>query len=140
MAARRKPGRPSQVNHAMVLTAAKLVLNVDARAGNRIASTYSQPSLRGWLESRRRADWPTLVSGDIAYGNEEMMAGCEQRELPYVFKLRQTKRVAGMLTSLAGQNKKLIWHHAGGTGRESRRVRWFKTQLPAGANSPIGQD
>jgi len=95
------------------------VLNVDAEAGNRIASTYSQPSLRGWLESRRRADWPTLVSGDIAYGNEETMAGCEERELAHVFHSRQTKRVAGMLTSLAGQSKKLVWQPAGGTGRQS---------------------
>jgi hypothetical protein len=76
-----KPGRPSHVYHAMVLTAAKLVLNVDAEAGNRIASAYGQPSLWGWLESRERKDWPTLVRGDIAYGNEEMMAGCEQRGL-----------------------------------------------------------
>ena len=30
-----------------------------------------------------------LVRGDIAYGNEEMMTGCEQRDLAYVFKLRQ---------------------------------------------------
>ena len=51
----RKPGRPSHVSHTMVLTAAKLVLNVDAEAGHRIVS---------------------------AYGNEEMMKGCEARKLP----------------------------------------------------------
>ena len=33
-----KPGRPSHVYHLMVLTAAKLLLNVDAEAGDRIAS------------------------------------------------------------------------------------------------------
>jgi hypothetical protein len=47
------PGRPSHVYHAMVLTAARPALHVDAEAGNRIASTDSQPSLRGWTEARR---------------------------------------------------------------------------------------
>lgn len=43
-----KPGWPSHVYHTMVLTAARLVLNVAAEAGNHIASTYLHPSLRGW--------------------------------------------------------------------------------------------
>ncbi|MFN9300248.1 MAG: transposase [Acidobacteriota bacterium] len=108
-----KPGRPSHVYHAMVLTAAKLVLNVDAEAGNRIASTYSQPSLWGWLESRDRKDWPTLVRGDIAYGNEEMMAECEERKLAYLFQLRQTKRVGQMIGKLARQSDQIGWRPAG---------------------------
>jgi len=33
-----KPGRPSHVYHPMVLTAAKLLLNANAQAGDRIAS------------------------------------------------------------------------------------------------------
>ena len=98
-----KLGRTSHVYHAMVLTAARLVLNVDAEAGNRIASSYAQPSLWGWLESRERQDWPKLVRGDIAYGNEEMMDGCEQRGLAYWFKLGQTQRVGQLLGKLARQ-------------------------------------
>jgi len=35
-----KPGRPSHVYHAMLFTAAKLILNVDVQAGNQTASTY----------------------------------------------------------------------------------------------------
>jgi hypothetical protein len=93
-----KPGRPSHVYHAMVLTAAKLVLNVDAEAGNRIASTYAQPA---------------LVRGDIAYGNEEMMAGCEQRGLAYQFKLRQTVRVGQLMGKLARQGNQAAWRDAG---------------------------
>ena len=107
-----KPGRPSHVYHAMVMTAAKLVINVDAEAGNRIASAYAQPTLWGWLESREKKDWPTLIRGDIAYGNEGMMSGCEQRGLGYLFKLRQSPRVAQMLGSLA-RNRKAEWHNAG---------------------------
>lgn len=108
-----KPGRPSHVYHAMVLTAARLVLNVDAEAGNRIASSYAQPTLWGWLEARERQDWPALVRGDIAYGNEEMMAGCEQRGLAYLFKLRQTQRVGQMIGKLARQGNQAGWRNAG---------------------------
>ena len=81
-----KPGRSSHVYHA-------------------------QPSLWGWLESRERKDWPTLVRGDIAYGNEEMMTGCEQRDLAYVFKLRQTKGVAQLIGKLARQGNKAEWRN-----------------------------
>ena len=49
-----KPGRPSHVYQAMVLAAGKLVLNVDAQAGNQMASEYAQPTLWGWLDARER--------------------------------------------------------------------------------------
>ena len=42
-----------------------------------------------------------LVHGDIAPGNEEMMAGAEARGLSYLFKLRQTKRLARLIQKLA---------------------------------------
>jgi hypothetical protein len=48
-----KPGRPSHVYHAMVLTKAQLVLNVDVHAGNQTASAYAQPGILGSLDSRR---------------------------------------------------------------------------------------
>lgn len=108
-----KPGRPSHVYHVMAMTAAKLVMNVDAEAGNRIASAYAQPTLWGWLESHEKKDWPTLVRGDIAYGNDGMMTGCEQRGLAYLFKLRQSQRVAQLLGRLARRGGKAGWHNAG---------------------------
>ena len=42
-----KPGRPSHVYQAMLFSAAKLVVNVDVQAGNRMASQYAQPTLWG---------------------------------------------------------------------------------------------
>lgn len=96
----------------MVLSAAKLVLNLNAEGGNRIASTYSQPSLWGWLEARYRKDWPTLVRDDIANGNEELMAGCEHLKLAYLFKLRRTQRVGRMIAKLARQGNKAGWRDA----------------------------
>jgi hypothetical protein len=96
-----KPGRPSHVYQVMVLAAGKLVLNVDAQAGNQSASEYAQPALRGWLDARDRRLWPTLIRGDIAHANEKMMAGAEERRLPYRFKLRQTQNVARTIARLA---------------------------------------
>jgi hypothetical protein len=108
-----KPGRPSQVYQVMVLSAAKLVLNVDVQAGNLTASEYAQPTLWGWLESRERKDWPTFLRGDIAHGNENMMRGAEERGLPYLFKLRQTKGVAQLIARLATRGNKAGWRDAG---------------------------
>ena len=107
-----KPGRPSHIYQVMVLAAGKLVLNVDAQAGNQSASEYAQPTLWGWLDARDRKLWPTFLRGDIAHANEKMMAGAEERRLPYLFKLRQTHNVARTIARLA-RNKKAEWQDAG---------------------------
>ena len=108
-----KPGRPSHVYQTMVLAPGKLVLNVDTQAGNQNASEYAQPTLFGWLDARDRKLWPTFVRGDIAYGNEKMMAGLEQRKLPYLFKLRQSKKVSSTIARLAKQGSKVDWQSSG---------------------------
>ncbi len=43
-----KPGRPSHVLHALLLARAKLVLNVDAQAGNQTASAWASGVPRAW--------------------------------------------------------------------------------------------
>ena len=115
-----KPGRPSHVYHAMLFTAAKLILNVDVQAGNQTASTYGVPTLLGWLDARERKYWPSLVRGDCGHGNEELMAACEQRDLSYVFKLRRSKGVQDLVKQLnrsgaawraAGQGWEGVLHH-----------------------------
>jgi hypothetical protein len=108
-----KPGRPSHVYQAMVLSAAKLVLNVDVQAGNLTASEYAQPTLWGWLESRERKDWPTFLRGDIAHGNEKMMSGAEERGVAYLFKLRQTRGVVQLIERLASRRTRAVWCDAG---------------------------
>jgi hypothetical protein len=147
-----KPGRPSHVYHAMLLTAARLVLNVDTEAGNLTASAYGMEGLWGWLDSRHRDDWPTLIRGDIAYGNQEMMLGCEARALPYLFKVRKSPGVAAMLGKLARQRDGQVdWMPAGkgwegvsqriqlqGWTRE-RRVIVLRRKLP-GADSATQED
>jgi hypothetical protein len=106
-----KPGRPSHVYHAMLFTAAKLILNVDVQAGNQTASAYGLPTLFGWLDVRDRKYWPSLVRGDCGHGNEEMMAECERRELSYVFKLKRSKGVIDLAKKL--NRTEASWRDAG---------------------------
>jgi hypothetical protein len=147
-----KPGRPSHVYQAILFIAAKLVVNVDVQAGNRMASQYAQPTLWGWLEARDGQQWPTLVRGDIAHGNEEMMACAEARGLSNVFKLRQTKGVAKLIGKLARQGDKAGWREAGqgwdgvedelqlqGWSRK-RRVIVLRRALPKGEAAERAED
>lgn len=106
-----KPGRPSHVYHAMLFTAAKLILNVDVQAGNQTASTYGLPTLMGWLDARERKYWPSMIRGDCGHGNEELMAECEQRGLSYVFKLRRSKGVQDLIKQLNRSGE--AWREAG---------------------------
>lgn len=108
-----KPGRPSHVYHAMLFTAAKLVLNVDLQAGNQTASLYGQDGMWGFLEARDRRQWPTLVRGDCGHGNEEMMAGCESRGLRYLFKLKQSKGVVKLVEKLSWGHGRAGWKPVG---------------------------
>lgn len=95
-----KPGRPSHVYQSYFIAAIRMVLEVEVQAGNQTASKHAQPGLWAWLERRPREQWPQLVRGDIAWGTERMMTECEQRDLPYLFKLRQTGNVKRHLETL----------------------------------------
>jgi hypothetical protein len=48
-----------------------------------------------------------LLRGDIAQGNEQMMEGAEQRGLPYLFKLRQSKGVAQLIADWRNRGRGL---------------------------------
>lgn len=95
-----KPGRPSHIYHSMILTAAKLVLNVDT------------------------------MRGDIGYGNDAMMLGCEERGLVYLFKLKITNRVGELLVRMERSKDGADWSVAGkgweGAWREIQLQGWDK--------------
>ena len=95
-----KCGRPSHVYQTYFIAAIGMVLDVEVQAGNQTASQYAQPGLWAWLDERPRERWPALVRGDIAWGTERMMLECEKRELPYLFKLRQTTKVRSHIAQL----------------------------------------
>jgi hypothetical protein len=109
-----KPGRPSHVYYAYLISALRMVLNVDVHPGNQMASEFAHPGLFAWLDARPREQWPALLRGDSAWGTEKTMLQAEARQLPFLFKLRQTE---GVLRHLAELSRGREWEFAGGGWR-----------------------
>lgn len=106
-----KPGRPSHVYHCYFLAAIRMVLEVEVQPGNQTATQYAQPGLWAWLDRQPRSQWPRLLRGDVSWGTERMMQEAERRQLPYLFKLRQSPNVKKHLARIASQRD---WQPAGG--------------------------
>jgi hypothetical protein len=125
----RKPGRPSHVYHCYFIAAIRLIVEVELQAGNRTASQYAQPGLWAWLDARPREQWPHLLRGDISWGTERMMQEAEQRELPYLFKLKKTAKVNRHIEKLWGRKD---WAVAGagweGLSSELQLTGWSRTR------------
>ncbi|MHB8255470.1 MAG: hypothetical protein ACYDEV_17725, partial [Acidiferrobacter sp.] len=54
--------------------------------------------------------WARLLRGDIAYGNESVLAAAEARNQPYLTKLRLTPNVKRLITRLFAHTD---WEKAG---------------------------
>ena len=89
----KKPGRPSHCYHTYIIGTLRLILEVEVHPGNETAGKYSHEGLWNILDSNPRNLWPDFIRGDIGFGNEETMNGCEKRGVNYLFKLRQTAKI-----------------------------------------------
>jgi hypothetical protein len=58
------------------------------------------------LEGLSRTHWPTLLRGDCGYGNEVFLREAEERGLPYLCKLRHTKKVKMLVSQALRQGAK----------------------------------
>ena len=67
------------------------VLGVEVRAGNEHSSKHGQPGLLKILDALPPAKKPRLVRGDNGYGTDGLMSALEEREQPYLFKLKLSK-------------------------------------------------
>ena len=76
------------------------MLDVEVQGGKAIAGKYSRPRLRLLLERLAVEERPVLVRGDIAFGNEGMMAEMEEIGQRYLFKLKQTPGVKRLIERL----------------------------------------
>ena len=92
-----KPGRPSHVYHSYFVASLRISLGVEARPGNEHAGAKGLPGLWETLEKLPRHQWPTFLRGDCGYGNEYVMNECEERNAPYLFKLRHTLKVKALV-------------------------------------------
>ncbi len=88
-----KPGRPSHVYHTYFIANLRLILDAEVQPGDQTASSFSRPGLFEFIDSLPPQARPTFIRGDIAFGNEGTMKEAEDRNMPYLFKLRQTSKV-----------------------------------------------
>jgi len=98
-----KPGRPSHVYHSYFVANLRLSLGVEVRPGNEHAAAKGLPGLWQTLEKLPRHQWPTFTRGDCGYGSETVMLEHEERELPYLFKLRHTAKVKDLVIRMMRQ-------------------------------------
>lgn len=111
----KKPGRPSHCYHTYIIGSLRLVADVDVRPGNETAGKYSHPGLWRFLDSLPKSLHPKFVRGDIGFGTDGTMSGCESRKVPFLFKLKRTPKIKKLLKSLENPNTewedaKSGWH------------------------------
>ena len=99
----KKPGRPSHSYHTYLMAGLRLVLGVEVHAGNEHSSKHGQPGLLKILDALPPAKKPRLVRGDNGYGTDGLMSALEEREQPYLFKLKLSKNVKRHISRLCDE-------------------------------------
>ena len=105
-----KPGRPSHTYHTYFIGNLRLALDVEVRPGKQHAAAHTRPGLWQFLKRLPPSAWPTFLRGDCAFGTDHFMREAEAHGLPYLFKLKQSKRVKGLIEKLFADP---TWEHAG---------------------------
>ena len=105
-----KPGRPSHTLHTYWVGNLRLVLDVEVQGGKAHAGKHSLPHLRRLLDGLAAEERPTLVRGDIGFGNEGVMSELETIEQAYLFKLKQTAGVKRLIERMWQQGD---WRRVG---------------------------
>jgi len=125
-----KPGRPSQSYHTYFIGNLRLVLDVEIHSGKEVAGCYSHPRLWSLMDSMPVQCLPHLIRGDIGFGNEGTMLGCEERGLFFLFKLKQTKNIKSLILSLekTGGNWKSIGQGWFGSEGKIQLMGWSKAR------------
>ena len=94
-----KPGRPSHVLHTFWVGNLRLVLDAVLTSGKQHSSGHAKAPLERLLDELGDQR-PALLRGDCGYGNEDIIEVCEQRELPYLLRLRRTANVKRLIERL----------------------------------------
>ena len=95
-----KPGRPSHSYHTYWIARLRLCLDVEVRPGNQNSASHGMPGLWDLIDSLPHSLRPHAIRGDCNYGSQGVMAECEARGIPYLFKLRQTAKVKTLIAAL----------------------------------------
>jgi hypothetical protein len=92
-----KPGRPSHAYHSYFAANIRMVLDMEVHAGNQTAPLYAQPELWAFLDRLPEGKRPLFLRGDSHWGSEKAMVGAEEREIGYLFKLKQSANVKKLI-------------------------------------------
>lgn len=107
----KKPNRPSHAYHSYFIGSLRLALDAEVRPGNETAGCYSHKTLWDILDNRLPKHLhPAIIRGDIGFGNEETMSGCESRGKKYLFKIRQSRKIKELIDKLEKDN--YVWENA----------------------------
>ena len=106
-----KPGRPSHSYHTYSIANLRLILDVDVEPGNHSTANYTTPGLWKIIDNLPFESRPSFIRGDCGFGNDNVMRGAELRDLPYLFKLRQSKNVKNLIEQLSRGHD--YWEDAG---------------------------
>ena len=124
-----KPGRPSHALHSYFIANIRIAVDVEVQAGNQTASSFAQPQLWSFLDGLAKQRHPSFLRGDSAWGTERAMEAAEQRQIPFLFKLKQSANVRRLAERLLGKDG---WVDAGqgwqGMESELRLSGWSKTR------------
>lgn len=135
----KKPGRPSHTYHTFSIANLRLILDVEVQPGNQMAASYTAPDLWSLLDRIPKHQWPQFIRGDCAFGSDGVMRVAEEKQIPYLFKLKLTKNVKLLIERLMLNQE---WTNAGQglEGQEgslqlmgwskSRRVVVLRKQVP----------
>ena len=136
-----KPGRPSHVVHSYLIAQLRLVLGAEVQAGNEAASSHAQPGFWAYFDTLPQASRPVFLRGDIGWGSERMMQEAEQRDQPYLFKIRQSAKIKELLAGSFAMDQ---WEPAGqgweGTWSEVRLAGWTNKRRIIILRRPLPED
>jgi len=133
-----KPGRPSHAYHSYFIANLRIVMDVEVQAGNQTATSYAQPALWSMLDALPPSSRPRFLRGDCQWGTERAMEGAEQRDLRYLFKLKQSSNVKKLIAQLFGNDQ---WVDAGqkwqGLDTELRLSGWSRKRRVVVLRRPL---
>lgn len=87
-------------NHTFSIANLRLILDVEVQAGNEMAASYTAPSLWSLLDRLPREEWPEFIRGDSGFGSDGVMSVAEEKGVPYLFKIKQTKNVKRLIKNV----------------------------------------
>lgn len=96
-----KPGRPSQTLHVGFIGGLRLMVSVDVERGKAHAACHMMPKIWAWVDDLPPECRPSLIRGDIGFGNDGCLSACEKRGLSGLFKLKISPKLQNVIRKLA---------------------------------------